>query len=62
MDVFSYLMHGFQVAMLPENLLIALIGAFIGTIVGMLPGWGQLMVWPSCCLLRLRWVCRLKVR
>ncbi len=42
MDVFSYLMHGFQVAMLPENLLIALIGAFIGTIVGMLPGLGPI--------------------
>ncbi|UOO88347.1 tripartite tricarboxylate transporter permease [Vitreoscilla massiliensis] len=42
MDVFNYLMHGFQVAMLPENLLIALIGAFIGTIVGMLPGLGPI--------------------
>ena len=42
MDVFGYLMHGFQVAMLPENLLIALIGAFIGTIVGMLPGLGPI--------------------
>ncbi len=42
MDTFDYLMQGFQVALLPQNLLIALIGAFIGTIVGMLPGLGPI--------------------
>lgn len=38
MDVLSFLMMGFEVALQPQNLLIALIGAFIGTIVGLLPG------------------------
>ena len=38
METFDFLMQGFGVAMLPKNLLIALIGAFIGTVVGMLPG------------------------
>ncbi|MDU7868127.1 MAG: hypothetical protein E7J78_13445, partial [Pantoea sp.] len=38
MDTWSFLMQGFAVAMTPENLLIALIGCFIGTIVGLLPG------------------------
>ena len=42
METFDFLMHGFGVAMLPKNLLIALIGAFIGTIVGMLPGLGPI--------------------
>ena len=42
METFDFLMHGFSVAMLPKNLLIALIGAFIGTIVGMLPGLGPI--------------------
>ena len=34
MDVFNFLMAGFEVALQPQNLLIALIGAFIGTIFG----------------------------
>lgn len=34
MDTFDFLMHGFAIASTPENLLIALIGAFLGTIVG----------------------------
>ena len=42
MDTFDFLMHGFAVASTPENLLIALIGAFLGTIVGMLPGLGPI--------------------
>ena len=42
METFDFLMHGFGVAMLPKNLLIALIGAFIGTVVGMLPGLGPI--------------------
>ena len=42
MNTFDFLMHGFAIASTPENLLIALIGAFIGTIVGMLPGLGPI--------------------
>ncbi|PQK92443.1 tripartite tricarboxylate transporter permease [Pantoea ananatis] len=42
METWSFLMHGFAVAMTPENLLIALIGCFIGTIVGLLPGLGPI--------------------
>lgn len=42
MDTWSFLMQGFAVAMTPENLLIALIGCFIGTIVGLLPGLGPI--------------------
>ena len=42
MDTFDFLMHGFAVASTPQNLLIALIGAFLGTIVGMLPGLGPI--------------------
>ncbi|MGL5286937.1 MAG: tripartite tricarboxylate transporter permease, partial [Aeromonas sp.] len=37
-----YLSQGFAVALTPENLLIALIGCFIGTVVGMLPGLGPI--------------------
>ncbi|MEJ6069322.1 hypothetical protein MT378_16380, partial [Psychrobacter sp. 16-Bac2893] len=33
MDTFDFLMHGFAVASTPKNLLLALIGAFLGTIV-----------------------------
>lgn len=42
METLNFLMHGFAIAMQPQNLLIALIGAFIGTIVGMLPGLGPI--------------------
>lgn len=42
METFEFLMHGFAIALTPENLMIALIGAFIGTIVGMLPGLGPI--------------------
>lgn len=42
MDTFNFLMHGFEIATTPQNLLIALFGAFIGTIVGMLPGLGPI--------------------
>ncbi|MBE0442699.1 MULTISPECIES: tripartite tricarboxylate transporter permease [unclassified Psychrobacter] len=42
METFNFLMHGFAVASTPENLMIALVGAFIGTIVGMLPGLGPI--------------------
>lgn len=42
MDILNFLMMGFEVALQPQNLLIAFIGAFIGTIVGLLPGLGPI--------------------
>ncbi|MDR0219622.1 MAG: tripartite tricarboxylate transporter permease [Enterobacteriaceae bacterium] len=42
MDTWIYLTHGFEVALIPKNLLIALIGCFIGTVVGLLPGLGPI--------------------
>ncbi|WP_165009322.1 tripartite tricarboxylate transporter permease [Neisseria yangbaofengii] len=42
MDTLNFLMGGFAVALEPQNLLLALIGAFLGTIVGMLPGLGPI--------------------
>lgn len=42
MDTLNYLMAGFGVALTPTNLMLALIGAFLGTIVGMLPGLGPI--------------------
>ena len=42
MDIWIYLSQGFAVAMTPTNLLIALIGCFVGTIVGLLPGLGPI--------------------
>lgn len=38
MDTWMYLTQGFEVALVPQNLIIALIGCFVGTIVGLLPG------------------------
>lgn len=42
MDTLNFLMHGFSIALTPQNLMIALIGTFLGTIVGMLPGLGPI--------------------
>ena len=42
MEVIQQLMMGFATAATPENLVYALAGAFIGTIVGVLPGIGPL--------------------
>lgn len=42
MGTFGYLASGFAVALTPVNLLVALIGSFIGTVVGMLPGLGPI--------------------
>ncbi|MFO1322460.1 MAG: tripartite tricarboxylate transporter permease [Burkholderiales bacterium] len=42
MDTLQFLLGGFAVALTPTNLLVAAIGAFIGTIVGMLPGLGPI--------------------
>jgi len=39
-DVLPLLLQGFEIALRPENLLFALIGAFLGTVVGVLPGVG----------------------
>lgn len=42
MDTINFLMNGFAIALTPNNLLIAFIGALIGTMVGMLPGLGPI--------------------
>ena len=42
METLQFLLGGFAVAMTPTNLLVAAIGALIGTIVGMLPGLGPI--------------------
>lgn len=42
MDSFTSLAHGFGVAITPFNLLMALLGTFFGTIVGLLPGLGPI--------------------
>lgn len=40
MDTFASLMHGFSVALEPSKMLFCLIGVFLGTAVGVLPGIG----------------------
>ncbi len=40
MDVFAQLAHGFEVALAPLNLFLAFAGAFLGTLIGALPGIG----------------------
>jgi len=40
MDIFSGLMHGFQVALTAQNLLMCVIGVVLGTVIGVLPGLG----------------------
>ncbi|MEQ5125893.1 tripartite tricarboxylate transporter permease [Providencia alcalifaciens] len=42
METWMYLSQGFEVALIPQNIMIGLIGCFIGTIVGMLPGLGPI--------------------
>jgi len=42
MEVLQHLAVGFGVALTPTNLLIAVLGCFIGTIVGLLPGLGPI--------------------
>jgi putative tricarboxylic transport membrane protein len=42
MDTFNYLMHGFGVALSPANLVLAALGAVVGTMVGVLPGLGPI--------------------
>ncbi|MFA5026792.1 MAG: tripartite tricarboxylate transporter permease [Candidatus Methylomirabilota bacterium] len=40
MDIFSALLHGFQVALSLQNLLFCLLGVTLGTLIGVLPGLG----------------------
>jgi len=40
LDTLGALVHGFSIAMTPGNLLAVLLGAFIGTVIGVLPGLG----------------------
>lgn len=40
METFYALMHGFTVALSPENLAIGLLGCLMGTVIGLLPGIG----------------------
>ena len=40
MDFFSHLINGLGIALLPSNLLYALIGVIVGTAIGVLPGLG----------------------
>ena len=40
MDTIGSLLHGFAVALTPGNLLAVLLGSFIGTVIGVLPGLG----------------------
>jgi putative tricarboxylic transport membrane protein len=42
MDTLSHLGTGFSVALQPLNLLVAAVGSFIGTVVGLLPGLGPI--------------------
>lgn len=42
MEALSFLSAGFGVALQPVNLLVAALGAFIGTVVGLLPGLGPI--------------------
>src|SRR5436189_662626 len=40
MDIFSGLLHGFQVALTAQNLLMCVVGVVLGTVIGVLPGLG----------------------
>lgn len=42
MEVFALLGDGFRIALQPTNLLLAFIGVFLGTVIGMLPGVGPI--------------------
>lgn len=42
MEILAHLLDGFGVALSPSNLLIAALGCFIGTVVGLLPGLGPI--------------------
>ncbi len=40
METLNFLLHGFGVALTPENLMFAAVGAILGTLIGALPGLG----------------------
>ncbi|MDH4571956.1 tripartite tricarboxylate transporter permease [Salinicola acroporae] len=40
MDILVFLLHGFAIALEPQNLFLALIGCAVGTLIGALPGLG----------------------
>ncbi|MBV1787169.1 tripartite tricarboxylate transporter permease [Marinobacterium sp. D7] len=40
METLNFLLHGFSVALMPEHLMFAAIGALLGTLIGALPGLG----------------------
>src|SRR4030042_501895 len=40
MDVLTYLLEGFRIAFIPVNLFYSLVGVFVGTLIGVLPGIG----------------------
>ncbi len=40
MDIFSHILFGFQIALLPVNILSCFVGVLLGTLVGVLPGLG----------------------
>jgi putative tricarboxylic transport membrane protein len=40
MDIFSHILYGFEVALIPTNILACFAGAVMGTLVGVLPGLG----------------------
>ncbi len=42
MEVLNFLIDGFAVALTPTNLLLAFVGVFLGTAIGMLPGLGPI--------------------
>jgi putative tricarboxylic transport membrane protein len=39
MDIVSGLLHGFQVALTANNLMMCVVGVVLGTVIGVLPGW-----------------------
>ncbi len=58
-DLLVNLVHGFSVALSPMNVFLCLIGALVGTLVGVLPVSGRLP--PSRCCCRSRSACRRSV-
>jgi putative tricarboxylic transport membrane protein len=46
-DTLGFLADGFAAALTPQNLLYALIGCLLGTILGLLPGSARPRAWPS---------------
>jgi putative tricarboxylic transport membrane protein len=49
MDIVSGLLHGFQVALTAQNLMMCVIGVVLGTVIGVLPGWARRRPSRCCC-------------